>query len=342
MAAASLQAHSAAERSGRTPRPWSGNPKRPGRPSDRRASGATGLGGGDLNPDLPVPKTGVLPLHHPRSAALRVADTTMPPMPAPTVVILAAGEGTRMRSALPKVLHPICGRPMILWPLLAARAAGAERVVVVDNPKRRLAEHLPDDVEVAIQERAARDRGRRRRRRGRDRSDRARPDHQRRHAADHRRGDRRARRGARRRRAPPRRSRAWSSRTRPATAASSAAPTAASSASSRRRPRATRPSRSSRSARSTPACTCSTAARCSPRSPTSTPTTRRASSTCPACCRSCATAGKLVQAYPLADPDLALGVNDRVDLAHVTRLAQRRIHAATSAPASRSSTPRAR
>ena len=76
----------------------------------------------------------------------------MPPVPAPTVVILAAGEGTRMRSSLPKVLHPICGRPMILWPLLAARAAGAERVVVVDNPKRRLAEHLPDDVEVAIQE----------------------------------------------------------------------------------------------------------------------------------------------------------------------------------------------
>ena len=87
-------------------------------------------------------------------------------MPAPTVVILAAGEGTRMRSALPKVLHPICGRPMILWPLLAAQAAGAERVVVVDNPKRRLAEHLPDDVEVAIQEAAARHRRRRRRRRG--------------------------------------------------------------------------------------------------------------------------------------------------------------------------------
>ena len=87
-------------------------------------------------------------------------------MPAPTVVILAAGEGTRMRSALPKVLHPICGRPMILWPLLAARAAGAERVIVVDNPKRLLAEHLPEGVEVAIQERAARHR-RRRRRRGR-------------------------------------------------------------------------------------------------------------------------------------------------------------------------------
>jgi bifunctional UDP-N-acetylglucosamine pyrophosphorylase / glucosamine-1-phosphate N-acetyltransferase len=35
-----------------------------------------------------------------------------------------------------------------------------------------------------------------------------------------------------------------------------------------------------------------------------------------------------VQAYPLADPDLALGVNDRVDLADVTRLAQQRIHRA--------------
>ena len=56
-----------------------------------------------------------------------------------------------MRSALPKVLHPICGRPMILWPLLAAREAGAERVIVVDNPKRLLAEHLLDGVEVAIQ-----------------------------------------------------------------------------------------------------------------------------------------------------------------------------------------------
>jgi bifunctional UDP-N-acetylglucosamine pyrophosphorylase/glucosamine-1-phosphate N-acetyltransferase len=70
---------------------------------------------------------------------------------APTVVILAAGEGTRMRSALPKVLHPICGRPMLLWPLLSARAAGAERVVVVDGPGRRLEPHLPEGVELAVQ-----------------------------------------------------------------------------------------------------------------------------------------------------------------------------------------------
>src|SRR3954469_6210943 len=51
-------------------------------------------------------------------------DTTMPSVPAPTVVILAAGEGTRMRSSLPKVLHPILGRPMILWSILAAQEAG--------------------------------------------------------------------------------------------------------------------------------------------------------------------------------------------------------------------------
>ena len=57
-----------------------------------------------------------------------------------------------MRSAVPKVLHPLCGRPLIAWPVAAARAAGAGRVVVVDNPQRRLADHLPDGVEVAIQE----------------------------------------------------------------------------------------------------------------------------------------------------------------------------------------------
>jgi bifunctional UDP-N-acetylglucosamine pyrophosphorylase/glucosamine-1-phosphate N-acetyltransferase len=72
-------------------------------------------------------------------------------VPAPTVVILAAGEGTRMRSAVPKVLHPLCGRPIILWSVLAAQRSGAGRVVVVDNPKRALADALPDDVQVAVQ-----------------------------------------------------------------------------------------------------------------------------------------------------------------------------------------------
>jgi bifunctional UDP-N-acetylglucosamine pyrophosphorylase/glucosamine-1-phosphate N-acetyltransferase len=67
-------------------------------------------------------------------------------------VILAAGEGTRMRSSTPKVLHPVCGRTMIEWPVHAARAAGAGRVVVVDGPRRALDGKLPDGVEIAIQD----------------------------------------------------------------------------------------------------------------------------------------------------------------------------------------------
>jgi bifunctional UDP-N-acetylglucosamine pyrophosphorylase / glucosamine-1-phosphate N-acetyltransferase len=69
-----------------------------------------------------------------------------------TVVILAAGEGTRMRSKVPKVLHPLCGRPLVLWPVLAAQAAGAEKVVVVDGPKRALEPVLPEGVLHAVQE----------------------------------------------------------------------------------------------------------------------------------------------------------------------------------------------
>jgi bifunctional UDP-N-acetylglucosamine pyrophosphorylase/glucosamine-1-phosphate N-acetyltransferase len=59
-----------------------------------------------------------------------------------------------MRSETPKVLHDLCGRPMLLWPVLAALEAGAGRVVVVDSPERSLASVLPDDVELAVQERA--------------------------------------------------------------------------------------------------------------------------------------------------------------------------------------------
>ena len=54
------------------------------------------------------------------------------------VVILAAGQGTRMRSATPKLLHHLCGRPLLAWPVAAARAAAAAKVVVVDGPGGRL------------------------------------------------------------------------------------------------------------------------------------------------------------------------------------------------------------
>jgi bifunctional UDP-N-acetylglucosamine pyrophosphorylase / glucosamine-1-phosphate N-acetyltransferase len=49
-------------------------------------------------------------------------------------VILAAGQGTRMRSALPKVLHAIAGRSMLGWSVALARACGCERVIVVTSP----------------------------------------------------------------------------------------------------------------------------------------------------------------------------------------------------------------
>ena len=47
------------------------------------------------------------------------------------VIILAAGEGTRMRSALPKVMHPIGGRSLVGHAIAAARATGTEHVAVV-------------------------------------------------------------------------------------------------------------------------------------------------------------------------------------------------------------------
>ncbi len=46
-------------------------------------------------------------------------------------VVMAAGKGTRMKSELPKVLVPICGRPMIDYALDALAAAGVERTIVV-------------------------------------------------------------------------------------------------------------------------------------------------------------------------------------------------------------------
>lgn len=50
-------------------------------------------------------------------------------------IVLAAGKGTRMKSAVPKVLHELCGRPMLWWVLEALRAAGVDDVVVVTNPE---------------------------------------------------------------------------------------------------------------------------------------------------------------------------------------------------------------
>jgi bifunctional UDP-N-acetylglucosamine pyrophosphorylase / glucosamine-1-phosphate N-acetyltransferase len=68
-----------------------------------------------------------------------------------TVLIMAAGHGTRMRSEAAKVLHPVCGRPMVLWVAEAARGAGAGRVVCITRPGEGVAERLDGRVEIAEQ-----------------------------------------------------------------------------------------------------------------------------------------------------------------------------------------------
>jgi len=61
-------------------------------------------------------------------------------MASQTAIILAAGQGTRMKSALPKVLHPIAGRPLLHYPVRAAIDAGCDDIVVVVGHGRDLVE----------------------------------------------------------------------------------------------------------------------------------------------------------------------------------------------------------
>jgi len=68
-----------------------------------------------------------------------------------TVLIMAAGQGTRMLSDTPKVLHRVAGKSLVEWAADAARAAGAERVVAIVRPGDGVAEGLPDGVDVAEQ-----------------------------------------------------------------------------------------------------------------------------------------------------------------------------------------------
>ncbi len=234
-----------------------------------------------------------------------------------------------MRSATPKLLHPLCGRPMIAWPVAAAREAGAGEVVVVDGPERTLAPALDGSVEFAVQEQPRRERPTRSRPPRRTST----PDA----TVIVLNGDvplitRRDDHGARSRPtsapAPRRRSPRRCSRTPAATAASSARPTAPSSGSSRRRRPATPPSSSSTSARSTPGIfafdggplLAGARAR-------SAPTTPRASCTSPTCCRSSAPTSARVVAHRDRRPDRdARRQRPRRAGGGHARVAQRRIH----------------
>lgn len=76
-------------------------------------------------------------------------------------VVLAAGLGKRMKSRVPKVLHPAAGRPLLHYPIAAALEAGADSVVIVVSPATRdpVRAYLADafagrGIGVAVQEEA--------------------------------------------------------------------------------------------------------------------------------------------------------------------------------------------
>jgi bifunctional UDP-N-acetylglucosamine pyrophosphorylase/glucosamine-1-phosphate N-acetyltransferase len=71
---------------------------------------------------------------------------------APRAVILAAGQGTRMRSARPKVLHPLAGRPMLLHIVeVAATATGSRPVVVLSPGQPAVTEAIAGIAEAVVQ-----------------------------------------------------------------------------------------------------------------------------------------------------------------------------------------------
>ncbi|KXZ40605.1 bifunctional UDP-N-acetylglucosamine pyrophosphorylase / Glucosamine-1-phosphate N-acetyltransferase [Alkalithermobacter thermoalcaliphilus JW-YL-7 = DSM 7308] len=68
-------------------------------------------------------------------------------------IILAAGQGTRMKSNIPKVLHKVCGKEMINHVIDIAKSAGVdESIVVLGHGKDKVKEKISDDVKIAIQD----------------------------------------------------------------------------------------------------------------------------------------------------------------------------------------------
>jgi bifunctional UDP-N-acetylglucosamine pyrophosphorylase/glucosamine-1-phosphate N-acetyltransferase len=68
-------------------------------------------------------------------------------------VVLAAGEGKRMKSRLPKVLHQVCGRPMIDYVVQATKEAGIEKIIMIINREgEAIKETLGDAVQYVYQQ----------------------------------------------------------------------------------------------------------------------------------------------------------------------------------------------
>ena len=70
-----------------------------------------------------------------------------------TAVLLAAGQGTRMKSSLPKVLHPLCGKPLVWHALEALKQAATEKpVVVIGHGADEVKQYLGDSADCVLQE----------------------------------------------------------------------------------------------------------------------------------------------------------------------------------------------
>jgi UDP-N-acetylglucosamine diphosphorylase/glucosamine-1-phosphate N-acetyltransferase len=70
-----------------------------------------------------------------------------------STIILAAGKGKRMKSDLAKVLHPLCGVPILTYPIATARAAGAEKIVVVIGHQAELIrKRFPDPGLIFVEQ----------------------------------------------------------------------------------------------------------------------------------------------------------------------------------------------
>ncbi len=70
-----------------------------------------------------------------------------------TAVLLAAGQGTRMKSDLPKVLHPLCGKPMLWHVLEALKSITTEKpVVIVGHGADAVKEYVAEAAECVLQE----------------------------------------------------------------------------------------------------------------------------------------------------------------------------------------------
>ena len=66
-------------------------------------------------------------------------------------IILAAGKGTRMKSSLVKVMHPLGEKPLLYWPVQTAKLAGATRIaVVVGHQADRVREYFAADATISF------------------------------------------------------------------------------------------------------------------------------------------------------------------------------------------------